>query len=66
MPSYSLDIEIPGEVPRYVPSHDFAHEVNVGDEFTFDGYKLRAIGVAMKQFPREPGEAEETIRAVPA
>jgi hypothetical protein len=66
MPSYSLDIEIPGEGNRYVPSHDFPNEMRAGDKFTFDGYNLQVVAVATKQFPAEPGEAEKTIRAIPA
>jgi hypothetical protein len=66
MASYSLDIDIPGEPRRYVRSHDFPNEMRAGDQFEFDGYTLQVIAVATKQFPREPGEAEETIRAAPA
>jgi len=66
MPSYSLDIEIPGEASRYVPSHDFPNDMSVGDQFTFNGYTLQVVEVATKQFPRERGEAEKTIRAIPA
>ena len=66
MPSYSLDIELPGEPRRYVPSHDFPNEMRPGNQFPFDGYTLQVVAVATKQFPREPGEAEKTIRAIPA
>jgi hypothetical protein len=65
MPSYSLDIEIPGEDNRYVPSHEFPNEMSAGDQFEYDGYTLQVIAVATKQFPPDPGEADETIRAVP-
>lgn len=66
MPSYSLDIEIPGEDNRYVPSHEFPNEMRVGDRFTYDDRNLQVIAVATKQFPREPDEAEKTIHALPA
>jgi hypothetical protein len=65
MPSYSLHIEIPGEPERYVKSHDFPSEMRPGDEFTFDGYRLRVVGVATKQFDAE-GEPPTTLRCLPA
>jgi hypothetical protein len=65
MPSYSLEIEIPGEDPRYVPSHDFPKEMRAGDGFEYDGYRLQVVEVATKQFDA-PGEPERTIRAIPA
>ena len=65
MPSYSLDIEIPGEEARYVPSHDFPNEMRAGDQFEYDGYTLQVVEVATKQLDA-PGEPDETIRAVPA
>jgi hypothetical protein len=64
MPTYSLDIEIPGEDPRYVPSHDFPNEMRAGDQFTFEGYTLQVAEVATKQFDA-PGEPDQTIRALP-
>jgi hypothetical protein len=63
--SYSLDIEIPGEDTRYVPSYDFPNEMHAGDAFEYDGYKLRVVEVATKQFDA-PGEPNQTIRAIPA
>lgn len=64
MPSYSLDVEIPGEDARYVASHDFPNEMRVGDQFQYDGYTLQVIAVATKQFDAL-GEPDQTIRAVP-
>jgi hypothetical protein len=65
MPSYSLDIEIPGEDNRYVPSHDFPNEMRAGDQFDYAGFRLQVTGVATKQFDA-PGEPDKTIRARPA
>jgi hypothetical protein len=65
MPSYSLDIEIPGEDNRYVPSHDFPNDMRAGDQFEYEGYKLQVVEVAAKQFDA-PGEPDQTIRAIPA
>jgi hypothetical protein len=65
MPSYSLDIEIPGEGNRYVPSHDFPNEMRAGDQFQYDGYTLQVVEIATKQFDA-PGEPGHTIRVVPA
>jgi hypothetical protein len=63
MPSYSLDIEIPGEDGCYVASHDFLDGMHVGDQFQYDGYTLQVIAVATKQFDAL-GEPDQTIRAV--
>jgi hypothetical protein len=65
MPSYSLDIEIPGEDNRYVPSHDLPTEMRAGHQFEYAGYKLQVAEVARKQFDA-PGEPDLTIRAIPA
>jgi hypothetical protein len=65
MPSYSLDIELPGEAPRYVPSHNFPNAMRAGDQFQYDGYTMRVTEVATKQFAA-PGEPEKTLRCVPA
>jgi hypothetical protein len=66
MPSYSLDIEIPGEDNRYIPSHDFPSEMRAGSQFQYDGYTLQVTAVATKQFPADPGEADKTLRCIPA
>lgn len=65
MPSYSLNVEIPGQDARYVPSHDFPNDMSVGDQFQYDGYTLQVVAVATKQFDA-PGEPDQTIRAIPA
>lgn len=65
MPSYSLDIDIPGEASRYVESHDFPNEMRAGDQFQYDGYTLQVIEVATKQFD-PPGEPGTTLRCIPA
>lgn len=65
MASYSLDIELPGEAPRYVPSREFPNDMRVGDQFEFDGYKLQVAQVATKQFDAG-SEPDMTLRCIPA
>jgi len=65
MPSYSLDVELPGEAPRYVPSYHFPNEMRAGDEFQYDGYTLQVTQVATKQFDA-PGQPDKTLGCVPA
>jgi hypothetical protein len=65
VPSYSLDIEIPGDESRYMPSQDFPKEMSAGGQFMFEGYTLQVVEVATKQFDA-PGEPDQTIRAIPA
>jgi hypothetical protein len=65
MPSYSLDLDLPGEESRYVPSHEFPNEMGRDDQFEYDGYTWHVIEVATKQFDA-PGEPEKTLRCIPA
>lgn len=65
MPSYSLDLQRPGEDDIYVPSHDFEGPMRPDDTFEYERWTWRVIEVATKQFDAE-GEPEQTLRCVPS
>lgn len=64
MPSYSLDLALPGQEPGYVPSHDFPGEMRNGDRFQYDGCTWQVIEVATKQFDSQ-GEPDKTLHCIP-
>jgi hypothetical protein len=63
VPSYGLDIDVPGEPYRSIASHEFAEELGTGDEFEFDGRTLRVTGVGTNVV-NAPGEPEFTLYCI--
>jgi hypothetical protein len=63
MPSYSVNLDRPGEDNVYVPTHEFDNDMRAGDTFEYDGAMWQVLEVATKQFDAE-GEPEQTLRCV--